>query len=68
MPIHRLHERPTRHAVVSDITCDSDGKIDCFIDRRDVKKTLQLHPYHQVSRIISGVFDWRVSRNSRRFA
>ena len=45
MPIHRLHEKPTQHAVISDITCDSDGKIDCFIDRRDVKKTLQLHQY-----------------------
>jgi arginine decarboxylase len=45
MPIHRLDERPTKHAVIGDITCDSDGKIDCFIDRRDVKKTLRLHQY-----------------------
>ena len=44
MPIHRLNERPTRHAVLGDITCDSDGKIDQFIDRRDVKRTLPLHP------------------------
>ena len=44
MPIHRLNEEPTRHAVLGDITCDSDGKIDQFIDRRDVKKTLPLHP------------------------
>jgi arginine decarboxylase len=43
MPIHRLGERPTQHAVLGDITCDSDGKIDQFIDRRDVKKTLALH-------------------------
>ena len=40
MPIHRLNERPTRHAVLGDITCDSDGKIEQFIDRRDVKRTL----------------------------
>jgi arginine decarboxylase len=46
MPIHRLNERPSRHAVLSDITCDSDGKIDQFIDRRDVKRTLQLHNYN----------------------
>ncbi len=46
MPIHRLNERPTRNAVLGDITCDSDGKIDRFIDRRDVKNTLQLHNYH----------------------
>lgn len=46
MPIHRLEERPTRHAVLGDITCDSDGKIDQFIDRRDVKRTLRLHQYN----------------------
>jgi arginine decarboxylase len=46
VPIHRLEERPTRHAVLGDITCDSDGKIDQFIDRRDVKRTLQLHQFN----------------------
>ena len=46
MPIHRLNERPTQHAVLGDITCDSDGKIDQFIDRRDVKQTLPLHPFN----------------------
>jgi arginine decarboxylase len=46
MPIHRLNERPTRHAVLGDVTCDSDGKIDQFIDRRDVRRTLQLHAYN----------------------
>ena len=46
MPIHRLNERPTQHAVLGDITCDSDGKIDQFIDRRDVKRTLPLHPFN----------------------
>ncbi len=46
MPIHRLNEQPTRHAVISDVSCDSDGKIDAFIDQRDVKKTLLLHPYN----------------------
>jgi len=43
MPIHRLNEPPSRHAVLGDISCDSDGKVDQFIDRRDVKKTLPLH-------------------------
>jgi arginine decarboxylase len=46
MPIHRLAERPDHNAVLGDITCDSDGKIDQFIDRRDVKKTLPLHGYN----------------------
>jgi arginine decarboxylase len=45
LPIHRLNEVPTRQAVLGDITCDSDGKIDQFIDRRDVKRTLALHPF-----------------------
>jgi len=43
MPVHRLGERPTSRAVLGDITCDSDGKLDQFIDRRDVKRTLALH-------------------------
>ncbi len=46
MPIHRLNERPNRHAVLGDITCDSDGKIDQFIDLRDVKRTLPLHNFN----------------------
>jgi len=45
MPIHRLDEAPSRHAVLGDISCDSDGKVDTFIDRRDVKRTLPLHNY-----------------------
>jgi arginine decarboxylase len=43
MPIHRLNERPTRHAIIADVTCDSDGKIDRFVDLRDIKKALELH-------------------------
>ena len=46
MPIHRLNEQPTRRAVLGDITCDSDGKIDQFIDLRDVRPTLELHPFN----------------------
>ena len=43
MPIHRLDKKPTRHAVIGDITCDSDGKIDHFIDHRKPSRTLRLH-------------------------
>jgi arginine decarboxylase len=43
MPIHRLDEQPTRNAVLADITCDSDGKIDNFVSLRDTKRTLELH-------------------------
>jgi len=45
LPLHRLEERPTRRGVIADLTCDSDGKIDQFIDLRDVKNVLELHPF-----------------------
>jgi arginine decarboxylase len=45
MPIHRLAEEPNCRGILADITCDSDGKIDRFIDKRDVKSVLELHPY-----------------------
>ncbi|MBX7218581.1 MAG: biosynthetic arginine decarboxylase [Blastocatellia bacterium] len=45
MPIHKLHQRPTEHATLVDITCDSDGIIDKFVDLKDVKETLELHPF-----------------------
>jgi arginine decarboxylase len=56
MPIHRLNEVPTRRAVLGDITCDSDGKIDQFIDLRDVRNTLQLHPLREDEQYILGAF------------
>jgi arginine decarboxylase len=43
MPIHRLDEEPTRRATLVDITCDSDGKIDRFIDEADVAQVLAIH-------------------------
>ena len=57
LPIHRLDERPTHHAVIGDITCDSDGKIDNFIDVRHVKRSLLLHefdgsPYYLASFLV----------------
>jgi arginine decarboxylase len=56
MPIHRLNEAPTRRAVLGDITCDSDGKIDQFIDLRDVRNTLELHPYEEQQPYYLGAF------------
>ncbi len=44
MPIHRLNEQPTAKAILADLTCDSDGKIDNFIDLKDCKQVLELHP------------------------
>jgi arginine decarboxylase len=47
---HHAYSSPERaahrHAILGDISCDSDGKIDQFIDRRDVKRTLPLHPFN----------------------
>jgi len=43
IPIHRLSKQPLRRGIIADLTCDSDGKIDEFIDLRDVKGFLQLH-------------------------
>jgi arginine decarboxylase len=43
LPIHRLDEEPTREGTLADLTCDSDGKIDHFVDRQAVKRTLRLH-------------------------
>ncbi len=56
LPIHRLHEEPTRRAVLADITCDSDGKMEHFIDRRDVKNVLELHQIHENEDYFLGVF------------
>jgi arginine decarboxylase len=56
MPIHRLAERPTRTAVLADITCDSDGKIDRFVSLRDVKRTLEVHELKADERYYLAVF------------
>lgn len=47
MPIHRLLEEPTHFGTLADITCDSDGKINSFVDRRDDKHVLELHPVQE---------------------
>ena len=47
MPVSRLDERPTQECTLVDITCDSDGAINKFIDLRDVRDTLPLHALKQ---------------------
>jgi len=56
MPIHRLDERPLHRAVLADITCDCDGKIDRFIDREDVARVLPLHDLRPDQPYYVGVF------------
>ncbi|HET6371731.1 MAG TPA: arginine decarboxylase, partial [Candidatus Polarisedimenticolia bacterium] len=43
VPIHRLREKPERRATLVDITCDSDGEIDKFVDLKDIKEALEVH-------------------------
>jgi arginine decarboxylase len=50
MPVDRLEERPTRETTLVDITCDSDGQINKFIDLRDVRDTLPLHALRETVR------------------
>ncbi len=57
MPIHRLDKQPTRRAILADLTCDSDGKMDEFIDLKDVRSFLPLHkpngePYYIASFLV----------------
>jgi len=60
MPVHRLAEKPTCHAVLADITCDSDGTLEAFIGQRDVTPTLPLHalnsePYY-LAMLLTGAY------------
>jgi arginine decarboxylase len=56
MPIHRLDEEPTVKTTLADLTCDSDGKVDHFIDIEDVKRVLPVHPYREEQRYFMGIF------------
>lgn len=56
MPVHRLDEEPERQGIISDITCDSDGRIDHFIDPQGMKPTLELHPLRDGEEYYLGVF------------
>ncbi len=56
MPVHRLNEAPTRQAIIADITCDSDGKIDRFIGPRGIRQTLPVHPVIEGEPYYLGVF------------
>ena len=45
MPIHKLNEQPSCRGILADVTCDSDGTVDRFIDRSGAKSVLELHPF-----------------------
>jgi arginine decarboxylase len=56
MPVHRLDEMPTEQAILADITCDSDGKLDSFIDIHGVKRVLELHETRSCEPYYLGAF------------
>jgi len=55
-PLHRLQESPSREAMLADLTCDCDGKIDNFSLPAGTSKTLPLHPLREDEDYILGVF------------
>ncbi|PLX67133.1 MAG: arginine decarboxylase [Denitrovibrio sp.] len=56
MPLHRLNEAPARPAIISDITCDCDGKIDHFADFEHDRSRLMLHDLKEAEEYYLGVF------------
>ncbi len=56
MPIHRLDEEPARRGTIADLTCDSDGAIDKFIDVQDMKHVLELHAFSPDAPYYLGLF------------
>lgn len=56
MPISRLDEKPTRTATIQDVTCDSDGKINCFISSHGISNALPIHPIKNGESYYLGVF------------
>ena len=63
MPLHRLLEMPGRNAVLADITCDCDGKIDKFIDLHDVRHTL---PVHDIKTVTTTIWAFSLSALTRK--
>lgn len=56
MPIHRLQEEPSRQAIIADLTCDCDGKLDRFAGPEGDTQTLSVHPVNEGEEYYMGVF------------
>lgn len=56
VPLHRLDERPTRRAVIEDITCDSDGRIDNYVDSEGIESSLPVHEIKPGEPYLLGMF------------
>jgi arginine decarboxylase len=55
-PLHRLDERPTRRAIVQDLTCDSDGQIEAYVDGGGIESSLPAHRYQPGEPYFLGIF------------
>lgn len=56
LPIHRLEQQPSRRAVLQDLTCDSDGRIDQYVDHHNISNTLPLHTIAEDEDYLIGFF------------
>ncbi|WP_198244284.1 biosynthetic arginine decarboxylase [methane-oxidizing endosymbiont of Gigantopelta aegis] len=56
LPIHRLDEKPERRAVIQDLTCDSDGRVDFYVERQNIEKTLAVHTLKPNEMYLIGFF------------
>ncbi|MCQ8116238.1 biosynthetic arginine decarboxylase [Methylomonas sp. WSC-7] len=56
MPIHQLGQQPTRRAVLQDLTCDSDGRIDQYVDHQNIANTMPLHTIAEDQDYLIGFF------------
>ncbi|MDO5639560.1 MAG: arginine decarboxylase [Neisseria sp.] len=56
MPIHRLDEKPTRRAVLQDLTCDSDGKVSQYVDQQSIESSMPIHAPNEGEPYLLGVF------------
>lgn len=71
IPIHKLNKKPTEYATLCDITCDSDGIVDKFVDLHDVKPVLELHkldsePYY-LAMMLVGAYQEVMGNNHNLF-
>ncbi len=56
IPLHRLDEEPLRRAVLQDLTCDSDGKINQYVDEQSIETSMPVHAVQEGEDYLLGVF------------
>ncbi len=56
MPLHRLQDKPDRRGVIEDITCDSDGRIDHYVEGMSIEASLPLHEVNEGDAYWLGIF------------